>query len=162
MHNNPATFTPLVIRKYYPCNIHQCVFVLFACLLLLQWKFLLLLFFSFAAFAAHAHLFSVQFVHDLFHWRDWRVSMYGLWVGSVKPPELIHAFSLDCFFPNKIDRHFSKTTGRLDSTHNSRPFLTQCHGSGNVNCSMKFFFWQWIVKEFNWNCLSGSLSVLRW
>jgi len=101
MHNNPATFTPLVIRKYYPCNIHQCVFVLFACLLLLQWKFLLL-FFSFAAFAAHAHLFSVQFIHDLFHWRDWRVSMYGLWVGSVKPPELIHAFSLDCFLRIKL------------------------------------------------------------
>ena len=101
MHNNPATFTPLVIRKYYPCNIHQCVFVLFACLLLLQWKFLLL-FFSFAAFAAHAHLFSVQFIHDLFHWRDWRVSMYGLWVGSVTPPELIHAFSLDSFLRIKL------------------------------------------------------------
>ena len=129
MHNNPATCTAPVIRKYYPCNIHQCVFVFFACLLLLQWNFLLLLF-SLAAFAAHADLFSVQ--------RDWRVSMYGLWVGSVTPPELIHAFSLD-FSLNKTDRHFSKTAGRLRSTHNSRPFLTQCHGSGNVNCSMKFF-----------------------
>ena len=50
----------------------------------------------------YADLFSVQFIHDLFHWRDWRVSMYGLWVGSVTPPELIHAFSLDCFLRLKL------------------------------------------------------------